>query len=116
MRFSFVVSISESGIGFLPEPGTDTEAEEVFRPVATVSSTIVFHSPHAGHLPIHFELSFPQDLQNQTVFVFSVAINQLLSLLAACCRAVTSSALLLCTSLSCVLLTFSTAAVILCRL
>ena len=36
--------------------------------------TMVFHSPQAGHRPIHFELSFPHDLQNHTVFVFTVAI------------------------------------------
>jgi hypothetical protein len=77
MRFSLVVSISDKGIGFLPDPGTDTDAEAVFLPVATVSSTIVFHSPQKGHLPIHLELSFPQDLQNQTVFVFTVAIIHL---------------------------------------
>jgi hypothetical protein len=35
----------------------------------------VFHSPQAGHLPIHFGLSFPHSLQNHTVFVFTVAIR-----------------------------------------
>jgi hypothetical protein len=74
MRFSTDESISESGIGLCPEPGTDTPAAEAFFPVATVSSTIVFHSPQAGHLPIHLEDSFPHALQNHTVFVFTVAI------------------------------------------
>ena len=49
--------------------------EAFFLPVATVSSTIVFHSPHAGHLPIHFGLSFPHSLQNHTLLVFTVAIS-----------------------------------------
>jgi hypothetical protein len=35
---------------------------------------MVFHSPHAGHLPIHFGLSFPHALQNHTLFVFAAAI------------------------------------------
>ena len=39
-------------------------------PVATVCSTMVFHCPHAGHFPIHFGLSFPQLVQNHTVFSF----------------------------------------------
>ena len=68
--------MSDKGIGLCPEPGTDTAAAAgPFFPVATVSSTIVFHSPHAGHLPIHFGLSFPHSLQNHTVFVFTVAIT-----------------------------------------
>ena len=74
MRLSTDESIWERGIGFWPEPGTADAAAEAFFPVATVSSTIVFHSPHAGHLPIHFGLSFPHDLQNHIVFVFTVAI------------------------------------------
>lgn len=36
------------------------------------SSTIVFHSPHAGQRPIHLGLSFPQDVQYQTVFAFVI--------------------------------------------
>lgn len=35
----------------------------------------MFHSPHAGHLPIHLGLSFPHSLQNHTLFVFTVAIS-----------------------------------------
>jgi hypothetical protein len=75
IRFSTEESICESGTGLSAAPGTETAAVEVFFPTATVSSTIVFHSPHAGHLPIHLELSLPHDLQNHTVFVFTVAIR-----------------------------------------
>lgn len=78
MRFSTDESISDSGIGLRPAPGT-LSAAAGFLPVATVSSTIVFHSPHAGHLPIHLGLSLPQDLQNHTVFVFTLAIASFLS-------------------------------------
>lgn len=34
----------------------------------TRSSTIVFHSPHEGQRPIHFDDSAPQLLQNHAVF------------------------------------------------
>jgi hypothetical protein len=37
----------------------------------------VFHSPQAGHRPIHFEYSFPQWEQNQTLFVFVAIITNL---------------------------------------
>ena len=75
MRFSTDESIWDRGIGLWPDPGTETAAAPpCFFPVATVSSTMVFHSPQAGHLPIHFGLSFPHSLQNHTVFVFTVAI------------------------------------------
>ena len=51
-------------------------AEEERLPVATVSSTIVFHSPQAGHLPIPLGLSFPQEVQNQAVFIlFAIVFN-----------------------------------------
>ena len=40
------------------------------------ASTIVFHSPQAGHLPIHLGLSAPQELQNHEVFAL-VAISLL---------------------------------------
>jgi hypothetical protein len=33
-------------------------------PTVTFSSTIVFHSPHEGHLPTHLGESAPQELQN----------------------------------------------------
>lgn len=40
-----------------------------FLPEGTRSSTIVFHSPQAGHLPAHLGDSAPQLLQNHAVFV-----------------------------------------------
>jgi hypothetical protein len=61
-------------MGLCPVPGTLICWEAVFFPVATVSSTIVFHSPQAGQRPIHLGLSLPHALQNHTVFVLTVAI------------------------------------------
>jgi hypothetical protein len=73
------VDTSFRGIGFRPAPGTDTDADKGRFPVTTSFSTIVFHSPQAGHLPIHLEYSLPQFEQNQTVFAF-VAISRFLYL------------------------------------
>lgn len=73
IRLSCEESISDRCIGLREAPGTWTSRDEGLAfPVATVSSTIVFHSPQAGHRPIHFGLSFPHDLQNHTVFVFAI--------------------------------------------
>ena len=58
-----------------PEPGTEICTEAFFLPVTTVSSTIVFHSPHAGQRPIHLGLSFPHDLQNHTFLDLEAAIQ-----------------------------------------
>ena len=69
-RSSAVVETSFRGIGFRPAPGTDIDADKGRFPVTTSFSTIVFHSPQAGHLPIHLEYSLPQFEQNQTVFAF----------------------------------------------
>ena len=52
-------------------PLTDAAPEDFF-PVATVSSTIVFHSPQAGQRPIHLGASFPHEVQNQDVFIFPI--------------------------------------------
>ncbi len=79
MRFSTDELISASGIGLCPEPGTVISAPALFFPVATVSSTIVFHSPHAGQRPIHLGLSFPHSLQNHTLLVLTVAILEIFS-------------------------------------
>ena len=70
-----MVWTSDRGMGL--EPGLPADvAEEERLPVATVSSTIVFHSPQAGHLPIHLGLSFPQEVQNQAVFIlFAIMFN-----------------------------------------
>ena len=40
----------------------------------TFSSTIVFHSPHPGHLPSHLAESYPQLVQTHAVLVFADAI------------------------------------------
>ena len=36
----------------------------------TISSTIEFHAPQPGHLPIHLLVSYPQDWQTYAVFFF----------------------------------------------
>lgn len=75
MRASPPVSTDVSGCGLEEFPTELIPATPTgFFPVATVSSTIVFHSPHDGHRPIHLGLSFPHDVQNQAVFIF-VAIS-----------------------------------------
>ena len=43
----------------------------------TFSSTMVFHSPHAGHLPVHFGESAPQEVQNHIVLVFVLAMARI---------------------------------------
>ena len=40
------------------------------------SSTIVFHSPHSGHLPCHLGDSAPHDVQNHSVCVFFALIRR----------------------------------------
>ena len=72
-RSSCVVDTSFSGIDLREAPGT--VIVPAFLPVTTSCSTIVFHSPHAGHRPIHLEYSLPQWLQNHTVLVFALAIS-----------------------------------------
>ena len=63
----------DRGSGLRP---LDTQLCFSFFPVATLSSTIVFQAPQAGHLPIHLGLSFPHSVQNHFVFVFApVAIG-----------------------------------------
>lgn len=42
---------------------------------STGASCIVFHSPHAGHRPIHLELSLPHEVQYQTVFDFPAILS-----------------------------------------
>lgn len=43
----------------------------------TFSSTKVFHSPQAGHLPIHLGDSYPHELQKYTDFIFVLAIGDI---------------------------------------
>ena len=68
--FSAEESISLRFIGLWPGDEAATDWFLFAFPVATVCSTMVFHCPHAGHFPIHFGLSFPQLVQNHTVFSF----------------------------------------------
>jgi hypothetical protein len=73
-----VISISFIGVGLASElfrRDLLRSPEELFAEVALGSSTIVFHSPHAGHLPIHFELSLPQEEQNHTVLLFAITFS-----------------------------------------
>ena len=55
-----------------PFPKNDFSRERELFLLVFGSSTIVFHSPHAGHLPIHFALSVPQLEQNQTLVAFAI--------------------------------------------
>ena len=50
-----VVFMIEIGLDFTSSLNSEVAAEGVFFP--TRYSWNVFHSPHAGHLPIHFGLS-----------------------------------------------------------
>ena len=42
--------------------------------LSTISSTKVFHSPHAGHCPAHLADSCPQFWQKNTVFCFAIIL------------------------------------------
>ena len=68
-RSSCVVDTSLSASGFREPPGT-VRAAALLPPVTTSFSTMVFHSPQAGHRPIHLLYSLPQWLQNHTDLVF----------------------------------------------
>ena len=68
-RSSCVVDTSLSACGFRDPPGT-VMAAALLPPVTTSFSTMVFHSPQAGHRPIHLLYSLPQWEQNHTDLVF----------------------------------------------
>lgn len=61
----------------LLEPMADDGANVRCGPRLTLSSTIVFHSPHEGHLPTHLGESIPHDEQCHTVFIFIADIGNL---------------------------------------
>ncbi|MBO7103182.1 MAG: AAA family ATPase, partial [Bacteroidaceae bacterium] len=42
--------------------------------VPSFTSTNVFHSPQAGHLPIHFGVSYPHEEQTYAVFSFAIVL------------------------------------------
>ena len=72
MRVKACRSISCTGTGrLLPRAG----ANEVVRDdsLPTTSSTSVFHSPHAGHLPTHLADSYPQLRQKNAFFNLAIA-------------------------------------------
>ena len=61
------ISFREIGFGLL-RPTRDLSREgDVF---SRGASLMVFHSPQAGHLPIHLEVSLPQAVQYHTVLTF----------------------------------------------
>ena len=70
---STVVETSFSGMGLREPPGT-AMAVALEPPVTTSFSTMVFHSPQAGHRPIHLEYSLPQWEQNHTDLVFFTTV------------------------------------------
>ena len=81
VRLSSVESISLRDRGRDEVPTEFSSClREAWAPVTTFSSTIVFHSPHAGQRPIHFGLSFPHDEQNQTDFVFRAILISVLQI------------------------------------
>ena len=83
---SSVESISDRDRGLDDAPGVLSSCF-LETPVTTFSSTIVFHSPHAGQRPIHFGLSFPHDVQNHTVFCLIFGISLLFSMTITSCPA-----------------------------
>lgn len=61
--------MAETGTGTLAAARLpEGEMVRVFLDGRDFSSTMVFHSPHAGHFPSHFGDSAPQLLQNHTDF------------------------------------------------
>jgi hypothetical protein len=74
MRSSALNDIWERGCGFGLVVGrklTDREPVALLS-LLTISSTSVFHSPQAGHCPIHFALSLPQEVQNHAFLTFAM--------------------------------------------
>ena len=74
IRSSVSCEISDNltGVEVNEEVGKRASLEDF---ALTFSSTYVFHSPQAGHLPNHFGDSFPQLLQKKTDFVFAISIS-----------------------------------------
>src|SRR5574344_339630 len=81
MRTSSCVSIFDIETGLdleadKPPPLAHTE-EPTLSPaffLPTLYSEKVFHSPHAGHLPIHLGLSYPHELQTYAIFSFAIIV------------------------------------------
>ena len=72
-RSSCVVDTSLRGIGRREAPGT-LKGAALELPLTTSFSTMPFHSPQAGHRPIHLEYSLPQWEQNHTDLVFFTVV------------------------------------------
>src|SRR5690554_2448735 len=66
--------ISDRGCGLGLEVGrklTDL-APVALESLLTISSTSVFHFPQEGHCPNHFDVSFPQEVQNHAFLTFAI--------------------------------------------
>ena len=74
MRGSSAASISSSVTGFAFVGAMPASGRRATGSLRTISSTKVFHCPHAGHFPCHLGDSCPQLLHTYTVF--SLAISE----------------------------------------
>lgn len=75
MRGSSSVAISDTGTGADRREDECGPGVRDFFSGSTFSSTMVFHSPHAGHRPTHFGDSAPQLLQNHTVLTVFIVLT-----------------------------------------
>ncbi len=64
-----ITSCSAIDLCILFSPLLSFQFSEFLFPLSNISSVKVFHSEQAGHLPIHFALSYPQLLQKKAVFI-----------------------------------------------
>jgi hypothetical protein len=79
---AFPREIRSSSENFIADKGSGYDVREEKNPdpldppeevsFVIISSCIVFHSPQAGHLPSHFALSLPHDVQNHPFFTFAI--------------------------------------------
>ena len=69
MRGASFASIWLTGLGFSAVAPRRLVVNVLDGPAVTRSSTMVFHSPHTGHLPAHLGESAPHDEQYHTLFV-----------------------------------------------
>ena len=74
-RGSSTASIWFTGLGTPLEPRAAADCFVPADAVLIFSSTMVFHAPHPGHLPVHFGASAPHSVQNHMVFCRTLAIS-----------------------------------------